>query len=97
MAKRSQIIHTEAGNVTVGSSKRHGDGDHNYVGSEISLLPLNDKCIHAEDLFLNCIGRAAVFLSQQISWQDECELVAGDPTEDIWVGIRRVSWISRAE
>ena len=29
--------------------------------------------------------------------QDECESVAGDPTEDIRVVILKVSWMSRAE
>ena len=35
MARRSQIIQTDAGNATVGSGKRHGDGDENDVGSDI--------------------------------------------------------------
>ena len=39
------------------------------------------------------IVRAVVFLLQHKSWRDECKLVARDPTEDIRVGIRRVSWI----
>ena len=53
MARGSRIIQTEAGNATVGSDERHGDGDDDDAGSEIPLLPLNDKGIHAEDLFLN--------------------------------------------
>ena len=53
MARRSQIIYTEAGNVTAGSGKRHGDGDNNDAGSEISLLLLNDKGIYAEGILLN--------------------------------------------
>ena len=36
-----------------------------------------------------------VFLSQQKVWRDERDSVAGDPTEDIWVGICGVSWFSR--
>ena len=28
----------DAGNTTVGSSDRHGNGDNDYAGSEISLL-----------------------------------------------------------
>ena len=45
MARRLQIIQTEAGNATVGSGDRHGDGDDDDVGYEISLVPLNDKGI----------------------------------------------------
>ena len=56
MARRSCIIHTEAGKSTVGSNERHRDGDDNVTGSELSLLPLNDKGIHAEDLLLNREG-----------------------------------------
>ena len=33
MAQRLQIFHTEAGNATVRSGKRHGDGDNDDVGS----------------------------------------------------------------
>ena len=39
--------------TTVGIGKRNGDGDNNDTGSEISLLPLNDKGIFAEGLFLD--------------------------------------------
>ena len=53
-------MHTEPGNATVGSGKwraasgeRHGDEDDNDAGYEISLLPLNDKGIYAEVIFLN--------------------------------------------
>ena len=53
MARRARIIQTEDRNATVGRGKRHGDGDENDVGSEISLLLLNNKGIHAEGLFLN--------------------------------------------
>ena len=53
MAWRLQIIHTEAGNATIRSDDRHGDGDDDDAGSEISLLLLNDKIIYAEGLFLN--------------------------------------------
>ena len=53
LAQRSRIIQTEAGNVTVGSSKRHVDGDDNEAGSGIYLLPLNNKGIHAEGLLLD--------------------------------------------
>ena len=35
------------------SSERHGDGDDDDTGSDISLLPLNDKGIYSERLFLN--------------------------------------------
>ena len=54
MARHLRIMHTEAGNATVGSGKwraasgeRHGDEDDNDAGYEISLLPLNDKGIYA--------------------------------------------------
>ena len=53
MARRLRIIQTEACNATVGSNKRHGDRDDNDVGYEISLLPLNNKGIYAEGVFLN--------------------------------------------
>ena len=53
MARHLQIIQTEARNVTIGSGERYGDGDDDEAGSEISLLPLNDKGIYAEGLFLN--------------------------------------------
>ena len=53
MARCLQIIHTEAGNATLESGEWHGDGDVDDAGSEIYLLPLNDKGIHAEGLFLN--------------------------------------------
>ena len=53
MARRLRIIHTEAGNATIGSGNWHGDGDNYEAGSEISLLNLNDKVIHAEGIFLN--------------------------------------------
>ena len=52
MARRLQIIQTEAENSTVGSGKWHGDGDCESSQSEISLLPLKDKGIYAEGLFL---------------------------------------------
>ena len=42
-----------AGNKTVGSGKRHGDGENDDAGSDKSLLPLNNKCIHAEGILLN--------------------------------------------
>ena len=41
--------------TTVGIGKRNGDGDNNDTGSEISLLPLNDKGINSEGLFLNLV------------------------------------------
>ena len=53
MAQCSRIIQTEAGNATIGSYKRYGDGDDTDVGSDISLLPLNDKYINTEGPFLN--------------------------------------------
>ena len=53
MAQHSRILQTEAGNAAFVSSERHGYGDTNDVGSEISLLPLNNKDINAERLFLN--------------------------------------------
>ena len=53
MAQRLRIIQTEAENATVWSGKRHDDGDDNDAGYEISLLPLYDKGIHSEGLFLN--------------------------------------------
>ena len=53
MARRSRIFQTEAGNDTVGISKRYDDGEDNDAGSEISLLPLYNKGIYAESLFLN--------------------------------------------
>ena len=53
MARRLRIIQTEAGNATVGSGERHGDGDKYDAGSETSLLPLNDKGICAEGIFFN--------------------------------------------
>ena len=40
---------------------------------------------------------AVVFLSQNKSWKEEREFVAGDIAEDIRVEIRGVSWISWAE
>ena len=64
MAQGSRIIQTDSGNATVGSGKRHGDGDNNDVGYEIHLLPLNNKEIHTEVPFC-----AAVFLLQQKSWR----------------------------
>ena len=56
LARRSRTIQTEAGNATVGSSERHGDGDDDDVGYEISLLLLNNKVIYSEGLFLS-LGR----------------------------------------
>ena len=53
MVQHSRITHTEDGNATIGSGERHGDGDGDDAESEISLLPLSDKGIHAEGLFLN--------------------------------------------
>ena len=50
MARHSRIIHADSGNATVGSSEWHGDGDDNNTGSEIFLLPLNNRFIHAEIL-----------------------------------------------
>ena len=47
------MIHTETGNATIGSDKRHGGVDEDYTGSEISLLTLNNKGIHSKGLFLN--------------------------------------------
>ena len=52
-----QIIQTEAGSATVGSSERHGDGYDNDTGSEICLLPLNNRGLYAEVLFLNLYRR----------------------------------------
>ena len=52
MVQCSRRIQTEAGNATVGSGERHGDGDDNDGGSEISFLLLKDKIIHAEGIFL---------------------------------------------
>ena len=43
------------------------------------------------------IGSAVVFLSPKKSLRDERKLVAGDPTEDIRVRIRRVSWLLQVE
>ena len=40
------------------------------------------------------IGHAAVLLLQQKSWWYERELMARDPTEDVGVGIRGLSWLS---
>ena len=73
MERHLWIIQTETGNVTVGSGERHDDGDDDDAGSKISHLPLNNKGIHAEGLFLNWIGSTAVFLLQQKSWQDKRE------------------------
>ena len=53
MSRHSRIIHNEARNATFGSSERYGDGDDDDTGYDISLLPLNDKGIHAEGIFLN--------------------------------------------
>ena len=53
MARHSRIIQTEDTNATVGRSERHGDRDDDDAGYKISLLPLNDKKIHAEGLYLN--------------------------------------------
>ena len=35
------------------SVKSHGDGDDYDAGSEISILPLNDRGIYYEGLFFN--------------------------------------------
>ena len=40
MARCLWIFQTEAGNTTVGSGKRYGDGDDGDAGCYISLLPL---------------------------------------------------------
>ena len=53
MAQHLWIFQTEAGNTTVGSCERHGDGDDDGVGSDISLLPLYDKGIYYDGIFLN--------------------------------------------
>ena len=53
MVRLLRIIQTESGNATVGSDERQGDGDDDDSGSEISLLPLNDKGIYGEGLLLN--------------------------------------------
>ena len=53
MARRSRIIQTEAGNAIVRSGEWHDNGDNDDAGSEISLLMLNNRVIHAEGLFLN--------------------------------------------
>ena len=53
MARRLRIFQTKSGRATVGSGERHGDGYDYDVGYEISLLPLYDKVIHAEGIFLN--------------------------------------------
>ena len=53
MARCLWVIYTKSGNATIGSDKRHGDGDYDEAGSEISLLPLNNKGMYAEGLFLN--------------------------------------------
>ena len=53
MARRLRIIQTEAGNATIGSDKRHGNGDDDDAGSDIYLLLLNNKGIHAEGHLLN--------------------------------------------
>ena len=53
MARRLRIIQTNSGNATVGSGERHVNGGDDDAGSEISLLPLNNKRIYAEGLFLN--------------------------------------------
>ena len=88
MAQRSRIIQTGSGNATIGGGKRHVDGDDDDAGSGISILPLNNKASILRAFSSICIGCAAVFLSQHKLWRDECKSVAGDPTEDIWVGIR---------
>ena len=53
MARSLRIIQTEDGNANVGSGNWNGNVDNNDAGSEISLLPLNNKGIYAEGLFLN--------------------------------------------
>ena len=53
MARRSRIIQTESGKSTVRSGERHGDEDDDEAVSRIYILPLNNKCIHDEGLFLN--------------------------------------------
>ena len=53
VVQNSRIIQTESGTFTVGSSDWYGDGDDSDVGSKISLLPLNNKLVNAEGLFLN--------------------------------------------
>ena len=53
MARHLLIFQTEAGNSSVGSNKRHVDVDDDDAGSDIFLLPLNDKGIYAEGILLN--------------------------------------------
>ena len=51
--QNSRIFQTESGKYTVGSSNWYGDGDDGDTGYNISLLPLNNKVINTEGLFLN--------------------------------------------
>ena len=55
LARRLRIISTKSGNATVGSGNLHGggDGDYDETGSEISLLPLNNKGMYTKGLFLD--------------------------------------------
>ena len=53
MARLLRRIQTEAENSTIGSGEPHGDGDDDDAGSDIYLLPMNDKFIYAEGLFIN--------------------------------------------
>ena len=55
MARHLRIIHNEAGNTTVGGGNRRESlcWTDNDAGSEIYLLPLNNKGIYTEVLFLN--------------------------------------------
>ena len=67
MARRLRIIRTEAGNATVRSGERHGDGDDDDSGSEISIITLNDKGIYAEGIFLNLYRpRGGVLVTAEI-------------------------------
>ena len=52
MSRRLRVIQTADGNVTVGSGEWNSDGDDDDAGSEISLLLMTDKGIHAEGLLL---------------------------------------------
>ena len=53
IVRHLQIFQTEAMNATVGSGERHGDGDDDSAGSDISLLLLYDKGIYFDGIFLN--------------------------------------------
>ena len=53
MAQHLRIIHIEAGNATVGRGEQNGDVDGDDLGSDTSLLLLNDKGIRTEGIFCN--------------------------------------------